>query len=188
MIACVLMANLVGSFLGSDGGCLVSAPAELSALFCRGGAVQQRKRALVAASAVAAAAAECVRAAEKQRQLPLPLPSLDALPDECLFEILRRVPGGRGRGASACVSRRWLALLAGIRASEAVLAPPAPAVPDLNMEYLDGEDDDDSWVSMWRREGGGMDACCAHKNTTDRARTTQERVGCRGRTVADKKA
>jgi EIN3-binding F-box protein len=129
-----------------DGGCLVSAPAELSGLFCRGGAVQQRKRALVAASAVAAAAAECVRAAKKQRQLPLP--SLDALPDECLFEILRRVPAGRGRGASACVSRRWLALLGSIRASElaqaaAAAAADTPALPDLNEEFVMEEEDDD---------------------------------------------
>ncbi|CAN6230761.1 unnamed protein product [Urochloa humidicola] len=127
-----------------DGGCLVSAPAELSGLFCRG-AVQQRKRALVAASAVAAAAAECVRAAKKQRQQPLP--SLDALPDECLFEILRRVPGGRGRGASACVSRRWFALLGSIRASElahaaAAAAKDTPALPDLNEEFVMDEEED----------------------------------------------
>jgi len=123
-----------------DDGCLVSAPAELAGLFCRG-AVQQRKRTLVAASAVAAAAAECVRAAKKQRQLPLP--SLDALPDECLFEILRRVPGGRGRGASACVSRRWLALLGSIRASElgqAAAAADTPSLPDLNEEFVMEED------------------------------------------------
>ena len=58
---------------------------------------------------------------------------LDALPDECLFEVLRRVRGARTRCVSACITRRWLALLAGIRISEAVLstAPPAPALPDL---------------------------------------------------------
>ncbi|XP_066329737.1 EIN3-binding F-box protein 1-like [Miscanthus floridulus] len=130
-----------------DGGCLVPAPAELAGLFCRG-AVQQRKRTLVAATAVAAAAAECVRASKKQRQqLPLPLRSLDALPDECLFEILRRVPGGggRGRGASACVSRRWLALLGSIRASElcqaaAAAAADTPSLPDLNEEFVMEED------------------------------------------------
>ncbi|KAG2656819.1 hypothetical protein PVAP13_1KG107300 [Panicum virgatum] len=126
-----------------DGGCLVSAPAELSGLFLRGGAVQRRKRALVAASAVAAAAAECVRAAKKQRQ-QLPLPSLDALPDECLFEILRRVPGGRGRGASARVSRRWLALLGSIRASEVAQAAATPALPDLNEEFVMEEEEDET--------------------------------------------
>ncbi|KAK3156297.1 hypothetical protein QOZ80_2AG0105330 [Eleusine coracana subsp. coracana] len=128
-----------------DGGCLVSAPPEFAGLFCRG--VQQRKRALVAASAVAAAAAaECVRVSKKQRQLPQP--SLDALPDECLFEILRRVPGGRERGASACVSRRWLALLGSIRASELDQAAAAAAavseLPDLNEEFVMEEEKDES--------------------------------------------
>ncbi|CAM0946262.1 unnamed protein product [Alopecurus aequalis] len=131
-----------------DGGCLVSAPAELSGMFCRGGeavVVQQRKRSLVAASAVAAAAAEYVRASKKPRQPPQP--SLDALPDECLFEVLRRLPGGRERADSACVSRRWLALLASIRASElGDAAGAAPSLPDLNEEFVMEEDMDVSPV------------------------------------------
>lgn len=132
-----------------DGGCLVSAPAELSGMFCRGGAggvvqvQQQRKRTLVAATAVAAAAAEYVRASKKVR-LPAQ-PSLDALPDECLFEVLRRLPGGRERADSACVSHRWLALLASIRASELGhhSAAAAPSLPDLNEEFV-MEDDSSS--------------------------------------------
>uniref|UniRef100_A0ACD5ZLA8 Uncharacterized protein n=1 Tax=Avena sativa TaxID=4498 RepID=A0ACD5ZLA8_AVESA len=133
-----------------DGGCLVSAPAELSGMFCRGGGAvvvqqqqqqQQRKRSLVAASAVAAAA-EYVRASKKQRQPAQP--SLDALPDECLFEVLRRLPGGRERADSACVSRRWLALLATIRASELGRAASPSLLPDLNEEFVMEEDADDS--------------------------------------------
>uniref|UniRef100_A0A0D9YNV7 F-box/LRR-repeat protein 15-like leucin rich repeat domain-containing protein n=1 Tax=Oryza glumipatula TaxID=40148 RepID=A0A0D9YNV7_9ORYZ len=133
-----------------DGGCLVSAPAELAGMFCRGGVVvqqQQRKRSLVAASAVAAADG-VVRAAKRQRQQRQP-PSLDALPDECLFEVLRRLPGGRERGASACVSRRWLALLCSIRASElnqataAAAAAAPPSLPDLNEEFVMEEDDEE---------------------------------------------
>ncbi|KAK9149653.1 hypothetical protein Scep_008410 [Stephania cephalantha] len=46
------------------------------------------------------------------------LPSIDVLPDECLFEILRRLPGGQERSASACVSKRWLALLSSVRGDE----------------------------------------------------------------------
>ncbi|KAM0857895.1 hypothetical protein ACQ4PT_048169 [Festuca glaucescens] len=130
-----------------DGGCLVSAPAELSGMFCRGagGVVQQqRKRSLVAASAVAAAAAaaEYVRASKKARQPPQP--SLDALPDECLFEVLRRLPGAHERADSACVSRRWLALLASIRASELGHDAAAPALPDLNEEFVMEEDAEDA--------------------------------------------
>ncbi|PHT52322.1 EIN3-binding F-box protein 1 [Capsicum baccatum] len=45
-------------------------------------------------------------------------PSLDDLPDECLFEILRRLPGGRERGAASCLSKRWLMLLSSVRSSE----------------------------------------------------------------------
>ena len=37
--------------------------------------------------------------------------TIDSLPDECLFEILRRVDGARGMSLSACVSKRWLHLL-----------------------------------------------------------------------------
>ncbi|XP_059638894.1 EIN3-binding F-box protein 1-like [Cornus florida] len=44
--------------------------------------------------------------------------SIDVLPDECLFEVLRRLPGGQERSASACVSKRWLMLLSSIRRDE----------------------------------------------------------------------
>ncbi|KAJ6674015.1 hypothetical protein OIU85_012968 [Salix viminalis] len=40
--------------------------------------------------------------------------SIEVLPDECLFEIFRRLPGGEERSASACVSKRWLSLLSSI--------------------------------------------------------------------------
>ncbi|KAJ4958400.1 hypothetical protein NE237_025511 [Protea cynaroides] len=45
-------------------------------------------------------------------------PSIDILPDECLFEIFRRLPGGQERSASACVSKRWLTLVTCIRSTE----------------------------------------------------------------------
>ncbi|KAJ4839322.1 hypothetical protein Tsubulata_018136 [Turnera subulata] len=41
-------------------------------------------------------------------------PSIEVLPDECLFEIFRRLPGGEERSACACVSKRWLSLLSNI--------------------------------------------------------------------------
>lgn len=44
--------------------------------------------------------------------------SIDVLPDECLFEILRRLPGGQERSACACVSKRWLSLLSNISRDE----------------------------------------------------------------------
>ncbi|XP_010250120.1 PREDICTED: EIN3-binding F-box protein 1-like [Nelumbo nucifera] len=44
--------------------------------------------------------------------------SIEVLPDECLFEIFRRLPGGQERSICACVSKRWLFLLSSIRRTE----------------------------------------------------------------------
>ncbi|KAE8663412.1 EIN3-binding F-box protein 2 [Hibiscus syriacus] len=45
-------------------------------------------------------------------------PSINVLPDECLFEIFKRLSGGKERSSCACVSKHWLMLLTGIRRSE----------------------------------------------------------------------
>ncbi|XP_042489402.1 EIN3-binding F-box protein 1-like [Macadamia integrifolia] len=45
-------------------------------------------------------------------------PSIDVLPEECLFEIFRRLPGGQERSACASVSKRWLTLLSSMRSTE----------------------------------------------------------------------
>ncbi|KAK8319067.1 hypothetical protein E1A91_A13G213000v1 [Gossypium mustelinum] len=45
-------------------------------------------------------------------------PSIEILPDECLFEIFRRLPGGQERSSCACVSKRWLTLLSNIHRDE----------------------------------------------------------------------
>lgn len=45
-------------------------------------------------------------------------PSIEVLPDECLFEIFTRLSGARERSVSACVSKRWLTLLGSVRNSE----------------------------------------------------------------------
>ncbi|XP_027331235.1 EIN3-binding F-box protein 1 isoform X2 [Abrus precatorius] len=44
--------------------------------------------------------------------------SIEALPDECIFEIFRRLPAGEERSACACVSKRWLMLLSSISKNE----------------------------------------------------------------------
>ncbi|CAL0323173.1 unnamed protein product [Lupinus luteus] len=44
--------------------------------------------------------------------------SFESLPDECLFEIFRRLPEGEDRSASACVSKHWLTLLSNICKNE----------------------------------------------------------------------
>ncbi|PIA56996.1 hypothetical protein AQUCO_00600010v1 [Aquilegia coerulea] len=45
-------------------------------------------------------------------------PSIDVLPDECLFEIFRRLPSGQERSACASVSKHWLMLLSSISKDE----------------------------------------------------------------------
>lgn len=44
--------------------------------------------------------------------------SIEDLPDECLFEVFRRLPGGQERSSCACVSKRWLMLLSSICGDE----------------------------------------------------------------------
>ncbi|RWW58642.1 hypothetical protein BHE74_00034471 [Ensete ventricosum] len=61
--------------------------------------------------------------------------SIDTLPDECLFEILRRLPGDKERSNSACVSKRWLMLLSSIRSSE--IAQKKPSVESLKKPMAD---------------------------------------------------
>ncbi|EPS63879.1 f-box family protein, partial [Genlisea aurea] len=46
------------------------------------------------------------------------LPSIEILPDECLFEIFRRLHGNKEKSVCACVSKRWLMLLSSIRKDE----------------------------------------------------------------------
>lgn len=45
-------------------------------------------------------------------------PSIEILPDECMFEIFRRMPGGQEKSACACVSKRWLMLVSSIQRDE----------------------------------------------------------------------
>ncbi|XP_031505279.1 EIN3-binding F-box protein 1-like [Nymphaea colorata] len=51
------------------------------------------------------------------------VPSIDVLPDECLFEVFARLPSIRDRSACACVSKRWLMLQSSIRGSEFASTP-----------------------------------------------------------------
>lgn len=96
--------------------------------------------------------------------------SLDGLPDECLFEILRRLAGKQDRGAAACVSRRWLMLLSTIRScdivsSSAPVAAPEPTttaagcrLPDLNEDPATVQEDDVPSVPELARCLEGKDA------------------------------
>ncbi|KAK8644850.1 hypothetical protein V6N13_118714 [Hibiscus sabdariffa] len=45
-------------------------------------------------------------------------PSIHVLPDECLVEIFKRIPGVRERSSCACVSKHWFMLLTSIHKGE----------------------------------------------------------------------
>lgn len=62
-------------------------------------------------------------------------PSIEILPDECLFEIFTHLCGARERSATACVSKRWLQLLSNVRYSE--FSRKSPQVPTV-AEKIDG--------------------------------------------------
>ncbi|XP_039007927.1 EIN3-binding F-box protein 1-like [Hibiscus syriacus] len=72
-------------------------------------------------------------------------PSIEVLPDECFFEIFRRLPGGQERSACACVSKRWLTLVSNIRRDE---------ISDKTTEALNLKDVD-SEVGDQDVQGGG---------------------------------
>ncbi|CAN4076872.1 unnamed protein product [Withania somnifera] len=55
------------------------------------------------------------------------LPSIDVLPDECLFEVLRRLSDGKERSSCAFVSKRWLMLLSSIRRDETFVSALSPS-------------------------------------------------------------
>ncbi|XP_065848678.1 EIN3-binding F-box protein 1-like [Euphorbia lathyris] len=77
-------------------------------------------------------------------------PSIDVLPDECLFEIFRRIPGGNERSACACVSKRWLTLLSSIRRSESCKTITSESVcNDVEMVSCDdnGEIESDGYLT-----------------------------------------
>lgn len=65
--------------------------------------------------------------------------SIDVLPDECLFEIFRRLPAGQERSACACVSKRWLLLMSNIRGDE--LCCNKATLP-LKLEGMNGQNEE----------------------------------------------
>ncbi|KAJ4789269.1 EIN3-binding F-box protein 1 [Rhynchospora pubera] len=74
---------------------------------------------------------------------------IDALPNECLFEILRRLPGARERCASACVSKKWLSVLSSIRSSE-LPKETKTTLPDLNEDPIDVEEETETEECLQR--------------------------------------
>ncbi|GMJ15664.1 EIN3-binding F box protein 1 [Hibiscus trionum] len=80
-------------------------------------------------------------------------PSIDVLPDECLLEIFKRLPGGQERSSCACVSKHWLTLLTGIRKGEYVSSK---VIKENAGSDLDDDEDD-----------GYLTRCLEGKKATD---------------------
>ncbi|CAN0877580.1 EIN3-binding F-box protein 1 [Linum grandiflorum] len=78
--------------------------------------------------------------------------SIDVLPDECLFEVFRRLEG-QERSASACVSRRWLGLLSSIRRDE--------------LSHNDAKDSETVSESESESDGGYLSRSLEGKKATD---------------------
>ena len=84
-------------------------------------------------------------------------PSIEVLPDECLFEIFRRLDGGKEKSSCACVSKRWLMLLSSIRKSE--ICHELPVSNDVDM--VTGDEDQDL------ESDGYLSRCLEGKKATD---------------------
>uniref|UniRef100_A0A5B7AM40 Putative EIN3-binding F-box protein 1-like n=1 Tax=Davidia involucrata TaxID=16924 RepID=A0A5B7AM40_DAVIN len=96
-------------------------------------------------------------------------PSIEVLPDECLFEIFRRLSGGQERSACACVSNRWLMLLSSVRNSEICKSNGSQGGSALNkvdeplndIEMISGEEDQELGSD------GYLTRCLEGKKATD---------------------
>lgn len=101
-------------------------------------------------------------------------PAIEVLPDECLFEIFRRLDGGKERSSCACVSKHWLSLLSNMRKSETFNdgkeAPPASS----GVEMLGGNEDQEL------ESDGYLTRCLEGKKATD-MRLAAIAVGTSGR-------
>lgn len=74
--------------------------------------------------------------------------SIEVLPDECLFEIFRRLDGGEERSACACVSKHWLSLLSNIHRDEIrSLKPEAEKKVELVSDVEDPDVERDGYLS-----------------------------------------
>ncbi|XP_028801252.1 EIN3-binding F-box protein 1 [Neltuma alba] len=67
-------------------------------------------------------------------------PTIEFLPNECLFEIFRRLPSSKERSLCACVSKHWLYLMSSICKDE-ICKSKKPSSFDIEMSSI-GEDQD----------------------------------------------
>lgn len=76
--------------------------------------------------------------------------SIEVLPDECLFEVFKRLPGGEERSICACVSKRWLMLLSSIRNDEICTKNATPSVEKTDEQPVSSKPDESL---LWNKKG-----------------------------------
>lgn len=108
-------------------------------------------------------------------------PTIEVLPDECLFEVFRRLPDGKERSACACVSKHWLMLLSTLRRDEIFsnksMQPSEPKEMSDSTMKVDIKSDKDGFVqsTVAESEAEGQDTkvegylsrCLDGKKATD---------------------
>ena len=95
-------------------------------------------------------------AASPTKDSPRSSSSIHDLKDECLLAILKRLDGDSDRSAAACVSKRWLTLLATTTSPKP--ESPKKLLPDLNetanpLDDIDEGEDDQTIISSRCLEG-----------------------------------
>lgn len=88
-------------------------------------------------------------------------PSIDVLPDECLYEIFRRLPSGKERSFAACVSKKWLMMLTSIRKAEICKSE------KLEKEVVASVSDHVEMISCDEDGDGYLTRCLDGKKATD---------------------
>ncbi|KAM0969385.1 hypothetical protein COP2_018028 [Malus domestica] len=86
-------------------------------------------------------------------------PSINVLPDECLFEIFRRLKGGKERSSCASVSKKWLMLISSIRKVDLCKIPVVDNSDDAEM--ITGDEDQE------QENDGFLTRCLEGKKATD---------------------
>ncbi|KAH6831072.1 EIN3-binding F box protein 1 [Perilla frutescens var. hirtella] len=113
---------------------------------------------------------------------PKKQPSIEVLPDECLFEVFRRLPaGGQERSACASVSKRWLMLLSSIRRDEICTPQVAQsAQPEIQSKPQKADDSSELKEKCEFSEVGGI--------KSDEEECLETAHGCLSRCLEGKKA
>lgn len=112
-------------------------------------------------------------------------PSIDGLPDECLFEIFTHLHSARERSSCAGVSKRWLMLLSSIRKAEICKSRSAATYQMVECSNVEEQKPESEKISIVncdedRESNGFLTRCLEGKKATD-VRLAAIAVGTSGR-------